>query len=90
MIKCLVFEHLRNICPTKGTNDLLYSLDESLQTKALLTVKEKLSYRSELLRKKSDATQFRSHKSTGKSLSEALIFASINPHFDNRLFMVIP
>ena len=24
---------------------------------------------------------------TGKSLSEALIFASINPQYDNRLFM---
>ena len=29
-------------------------------------------------------------KYTGKSLSEALIFASINPKYDNRLFMVIP
>ena len=26
-------------------------------------------------------------KSTGKSLSEALIFASISPQYDNRLFM---
>ena len=25
--------------------------------------------------------------STGKSLSEALIFASTNPHYDNRLFI---
>ena len=24
---------------------------------------------------------------TGKSLSEALIFASINPHYDDRLFI---
>ena len=29
-------------------------------------------------------------KSTGKSLSEALIFASINPQYDNRLFMELP
>ena len=28
--------------------------------------------------------------STGKSLSEALIFASINPQYDNRLFMELP
>ena len=27
---------------------------------------------------------------TGKSLSEALIFASINPHYDNRLIMELP
>ena len=27
---------------------------------------------------------------TGKSLSEALIFASINPQYDNRLFMELP
>ena len=27
---------------------------------------------------------------TGKSLSEALIFASINPKYDNRLFMELP
>ena len=27
--------------------------------------------------------------STGKSLSEALIFASINPQYDNRLFIEI-
>ena len=27
---------------------------------------------------------------TGKSLSEALIFASINPQCDNRLFMELP
>ena len=27
---------------------------------------------------------------TGKSFSEALILASTNPHYDNRLFMVIP
>ena len=27
---------------------------------------------------------------TGKSLSETLIFASINPLYDKRLFMVIP
>ena len=27
---------------------------------------------------------------TGKSLSEALIFASINPQFENRLFMKLP
>ena len=27
-------------------------------------------------------------KSTGKSLSEALIFASINPQYDYRLFIV--
>ena len=26
----------------------------------------------------------------GKSLSEALIFASINPQYDNRLFMELP
>ena len=30
------------------------------------------------------------HTSTGKSLSEALIFASINPQYDNRLFMELP
>ena len=30
------------------------------------------------------------HTSTGKSLSEALIFASINPRYDNRLFMELP
>ena len=28
--------------------------------------------------------------STGKSLSEAFIFASINPQYDNRLFMELP
>ena len=28
--------------------------------------------------------------STGKSLSEALIFVSINPQYDNRLFMELP
>ena len=28
--------------------------------------------------------------STGKSLSEALIFASINPQYDNRLLMELP
>ena len=28
--------------------------------------------------------------STGKSLSEALIFASINPQYGNRLFMELP
>ena len=27
---------------------------------------------------------------TGKYLSEALIFASINPQFDNRLFIELP
>ena len=27
---------------------------------------------------------------TGKSLSEALIFASINPKYDDRLFMELP
>ena len=27
---------------------------------------------------------------TGKSLSEALIFASINPQYDSRLFMELP
>ena len=27
---------------------------------------------------------------TGKSLSEALIFASINPQYDDRLFMALP
>ena len=27
---------------------------------------------------------------TGKSLSEALIFASINPQYDKRLFMELP
>ena len=27
---------------------------------------------------------------TGKSLSEALIFASIHPQYDNRLFMELP
>ena len=27
---------------------------------------------------------------TGKSLSEALIFASLNPQYDNRLFMELP
>ena len=27
---------------------------------------------------------------TGKSFSEALIFASINPQYDNRLFMELP
>ena len=27
---------------------------------------------------------------TGKSLSEAIIFASINPQYDNRLFMKLP
>ena len=27
---------------------------------------------------------------TGKSLSEVLIFASINPQYDNRLFMELP
>ena len=27
---------------------------------------------------------------TGKSLSEAFIFASINPQYDNRLFMELP
>ena len=27
---------------------------------------------------------------TGKSLSEDLIFASINPQYDNRLFMELP
>ena len=27
---------------------------------------------------------------TGKSLSEAIIFASINPQYDNRLFMELP
>ena len=27
---------------------------------------------------------------TGKSLSEALIFASINPQYDNQLFMELP
>ena len=27
---------------------------------------------------------------TGKSLSEPLIFASINPQYDNRLFMELP
>ena len=27
---------------------------------------------------------------TGKSLSEALIFTSINPQYDNRLFMELP
>ena len=29
-------------------------------------------------------------KIKGKSLSEALIFASINPQYDNRLFMELP
>jgi hypothetical protein len=29
------------------------------------------------------------HQSTGKSLSEALIFASTNPQYDDRLFMKI-
>ena len=27
MIKCLVFESLKNICPTKNTNNLLYQLE---------------------------------------------------------------
>ena len=27
---------------------------------------------------------------TGKSLSDALIFASTNPQYDNRLFMELP
>ena len=27
---------------------------------------------------------------TGKSLSESFIFASINPQYDNRLFMELP
>ena len=31
-----------------------------------------------------------SKRCTGKSLSEALIFASINPQYDNRLFMELP
>ena len=30
---------------------------------------------------------YKSHKSTGKSLSEALIFALTNPQYDNRLFI---
>ena len=29
----------------------------------------------------------KNHKETGKSMSEALIFASPNPQFDNRLFI---
>ena len=33
---------------------------------------------------------FSQYSHTGKSLSEALIFASINPKFDNRLFMELP
>ena len=33
---------------------------------------------------------FKENYSTGTSLSEALIFATINPQYDKRLFMVIP
>ena len=33
---------------------------------------------------------FGTKNGTGKSLSEALIFAAINPQYDRRLFMVIP
>ena len=36
----------------------------------------------------SESTYF--HFGTGKSMSEALIFASINPQFDNRLFIELP
>ena len=41
-----------------------------------IPVKEKLSYRSELLRKKSDATQFRSHKSNRKLYSDVIKYHS--------------
>ena len=33
--------------------------------------------------------QFKCSDCTGKSLSEALIFASTNPQYDNRLFIEI-
>ena len=38
-----------------------------------------------LRRTKSAKADMRPHDSTGKSLSEALIFASTDPQYDNRL-----
>ena len=36
------------------------------------------------------ALLIKQNECTGKSLSEALIFALINPQYDNRLFMQLP
>ena len=40
-----------------------------------------------LRRTKSAKADMRPHDSTGKSLSEALIFASTDPQYDDRLFI---
>ena len=38
----------------------------------------------------SDMNGYNTGTDTGKSLSEALIFASIDPQYDDRLFMELP
>ena len=42
------------------------------------------------MKKEIDSQIFLLNLQTGKSLSEALIFASIIPQYDNRLFMELP
>ena len=41
------------------------------------------------MKKEIDSQIFLLNLQTGKSLSEALIFASIIPQYDNRLFMLL-
>ena len=43
--------------------------------------------RSKGIRIKSSSKQIEKYNNTGKSLSEALIFASTNPQYDDRLFI---